>query len=480
MTTKDMEVDEAPSDVTTVIPASWWRRQQVSWTRPQPKTSSVEHRTQLGPFLSLLATRDPKDDLVFPALGKVLRHFPQLWQFARPLLTSERPPYARILQNHGENEPPPRKKAKKAKKDLKRPSNEDLLESCIHFLDADLFFHDFWSWSQLHEVLKLQVSPKCMFLASECLGRVFGMTSSQRLKLSKLNKDDFNRFSVEYLDKKSIVVSSNKTLSDVRFPANNLVDIGGISLPKISDNVTNKSDYIELNPDMSKLREAALALSGGRAILLRGPIASGKTKLVEHLVELTGRKEFDNFQRLQITDQTDGRSLLGGYACSRVPGRFIWKSGPLTEAVTKGHWLLIEDIDQAGLDVMATLLPLLESGRLYLPSKGANIVAAPGFQLFFTMKSSLTRQQVAVQGSENLLLAGKVSVIDFERLGEADLATIATAAYPELVAILPKVGLISVTLFYQFSESVCFLLLTALSRPYRPKRREMPDENCLM
>jgi len=43
-----------------------------------------------------------------------------------------------------------------------------------------------------------------------------------------------------------------------------------------------------------------------------------------------------------------------------------------------GHWLLIEDIELAPSDVMSTLLPLVERGELYLPSKGEILEARPG------------------------------------------------------------------------------------------------------
>ena len=59
-----------------------------------------------------------------------------------------------------------------------------------------------------------------------------------------------------------------------------------------------------------------------------------------------------------MSEQTDGRSLVGGYSCRDVPGQFTWEDGVLTTAVREGHWLLIEDVDMAPADVTATLVPL--------------------------------------------------------------------------------------------------------------------------
>lgn len=47
--------------------------------------------------------------------------------------------------------------------------------------------------------------------------------------------------------------------------------------------------------------------------------------------------------------------LLGMYRCTDVPGEFVWQPGTLTQAATKGHWVLLEDIDYAPLDVVRHL-----------------------------------------------------------------------------------------------------------------------------
>lgn len=44
--------------------------------------------------------------------------------------------------------------------------------------------------------------------------------------------------------------------------------------------------------------------------------------------------------------------LLGMYRCTDVPGKFVWQPGSLTQAVSKGYWILLEDIDHAPLDVV--------------------------------------------------------------------------------------------------------------------------------
>ena len=54
--------------------------------------------------------------------------------------------------------------------------------------------------------------------------------------------------------------------------------------------------------------------------------------------------------------------------------------------MTGGHWILLEDIDYAPMDVVSVLMPLLESRALSIPGHGDEVKASPGFQLFATQR----------------------------------------------------------------------------------------------
>ena len=54
--------------------------------------------------------------------------------------------------------------------------------------------------------------------------------------------------------------------------------------------------------------------------------------------------------------------------------------------MVEGHWILLEDIDYAPMDVVSVLMPLLESRSLSVPAHGNTVKAAPGFQLFATQR----------------------------------------------------------------------------------------------
>lgn len=66
--------------------------------------------------------------------------------------------------------------------------------------------------------------------------------------------------------------------------------------------------------------------------------------------------------------------LLGMYRCTDVPGEFVWQPGTLTQAATKGHWILLEDIDYAPLDVVCHVTNYL----LILPLKSIWLIVILG------------------------------------------------------------------------------------------------------
>ena len=80
------------------------------------------------------------------------------------------------------------------------------------------------------------------------------------------------------------------------------------------------------------------------------------------------------------------QALLGGYRCTDIPGQFVWQTGCLAQAAIDGHWVLLEDLDNAPTDVICMLVPLLESGSLSCSGHIGQISASPNFRIFATQR----------------------------------------------------------------------------------------------
>lgn len=94
--------------------------------------------------------------------------------------------------------------------------------------------------------------------------------------------------------------------------------------------------------------------------------------------------------RINLGDQTDAKALLGTYTCSDVPGEFSWAPGAITQAVQEGRWIVLEDINLAPKEIISSLIPLLETRKLFIPGRDELIPAHRQFQLFATEKSSFS------------------------------------------------------------------------------------------
>jgi midasin len=189
------------------------------------------------------------------------------------------------------------------------------------------------------------------------------------------------------------------------------------------------------------LESAALALCQNSPVVVEGPPGCGKTTLIRALAAATGNDSSALW--LHLDDQQDAKSLLGSYTCSAVPGEFVWQMGPLARAVAEGRWVVIEGIDTAPPDVLAALLPLLESGVLHIPSRGQVLTAAPGFQVLGTVtttssSSSSAAGAVAVSSSTAAdVLGGMWSKVVLQAPTEVEQLTVLQGLFPDLAPLLP-------------------------------------------
>uniref|UniRef100_T1J0I3 Midasin n=1 Tax=Strigamia maritima TaxID=126957 RepID=T1J0I3_STRMM len=232
---------------------------------------------------------------------------------------------------------------------------------------------------------------------------------------------------------------------------NPVVLISNIPLQKVA-NISESDQVSALVPVSStknNIRSIALAVATGTPILLQGPIGCGKTVLVEHLAEITGRKIAKKFIKVQLGDQTDSKLLLGTYCCTDVPGEFNWQPGSLTQAVKNGAWILLEDIDYAPMDVLSILVPLLESKTLLLPGNGGQIQAADGFHLFATQRLSASGLKVhqSVQASSNITekLWTKLNV---QPLSPTELDEVIQGKWPNLKLVVQRI----LQVYFMFSS----------------------------
>lgn len=115
-------------------------------------------------------------------------------------------------------------------------------------------------------------------------------------------------------------------------------------------------------------------------VLIQGPTSAGKTSMINYLANITGHK----FVRINNHEHTDLQEYLGTYV-SDSTGKLAFKEGVLVEALRKGHWIVLDELNLAPTDVLEALNRLLDDNReLFIPETQEVVRPHPDFMLFAT------------------------------------------------------------------------------------------------
>ncbi|GET88084.1 hypothetical protein, conserved [Leishmania tarentolae] len=183
-----------------------------------------------------------------------------------------------------------------------------------------------------------------------------------------------------------------------------------------------------LTPTVAQnLENIQLALETSNAVLIQGEIGCGKSASVFHLAEKYAAKE--TMIQVNVDDTFDSKDLLGKFSATQTPGAFQWVPGPLTVAVQKGYWVLMEDIDLASFDVFAVLLSLLESSTLFIPDKNKFLRAHSGFKLIATQQLYSSGATVLTRKSNSVPYAELWGTVIMENLTAQEMCTIVSHTY---------------------------------------------------
>ncbi|KAI0223469.1 AAA ATPase midasin [Massospora cicadina] len=215
-----------------------------------------------------------------------------------------------------------------------------------------------------------------------------------------------------------------------------VVNVGDVLLFKSNQGSSEPSKLVPVATTFKNLQAIALALSMGAPVLLEGETGVGKTALIEEVARAVSKMDM---VKIHLGDQTDSKALLGTYVATPTPGQFQWQMGVLTRAVKFGRWVLIEDIDLAPQEVIAVIIPLLESRTLFIPGRGEKIVAADGFQLFATRRT-LAPSRAGAAGPDRQLAGGSFwTKVTVNPLSSDELRQVVSQRFPGLAALAPPI-----------------------------------------
>lgn len=116
-------------------------------------------------------------------------------------------------------------------------------------------------------------------------------------------------------------------------------------------------------------------------ILIQGPTSSGKTSMINYVAKITGNKVI----RINNHEYTDLQEYLGSYISDTKTGKLIFKHGPLIEALKKGYWIILDELNLASSEILEGINRLLDDNReIFLTETQELIRPHKNFLLFAT------------------------------------------------------------------------------------------------
>ncbi|KAF5287728.1 hypothetical protein FQA39_LY15748 [Lamprigera yunnana] len=379
-----------------------------------------------------------KHTQVCVALAKIINIHPDVENFSMNYFRKYPAPFDSCCKTEAT---PPRKKAKLT---VDWSNDLEIVVSTYLFLKKlPDFFKTTWTWSSFIRQFFNHENDEIRWYCYQCIQIITGMNEYLLKKLidGNLNEDTIHKCILSNESDGPELVDIAYSEDNVPLPSKNVICISNIYLPTYS-NITIPEDFLLIETESTKknLRRLALGIASSRAMIIQGPIGSGKTFLVEHLAAKTGRVLGDSFIKVQLSDQTDSKMLLGAYCCTDVPGEFVWQPGVLTQAVLDGSWLLLEDIDSANMDIASLLLALLQNSSLTVPGYRDAIPISASFKLFMTHRLLWTMTGYHKKQSTALTLLEKnVLQINIDPLTPLELEEIIQAVFPKMRTIASRI-----------------------------------------
>ncbi|KOC69196.1 Midasin, partial [Habropoda laboriosa] len=145
--------------------------------------------------------------------------------------------------------------------------------------------------------------------------------------------------------------------------------------PQVPDN------YVLTETVKQNLKDLVRVVSIGKMpVLLQGDTSVGKTSLITYLAKASGHI----CVRINNHEHTDLQEYVGTYVADSS-GKLVFKEGILVDAMRKGYWIILDELNLAPSDVLEALNRVLDDNReLFIPETQQVVKAHDNFMLFAT------------------------------------------------------------------------------------------------
>ena len=245
------------------------------------------------------------------------------------------------------------------------------------------------------------------------LDSISGQRHACLKKLTELFKHDMALI----YNQKPVLARSNKSLK-----------IGIFELQQQRERAETSKFILEAPTTLNNALRIFRALQLPKPVLLEGSPGVGKTTLVTALADALGRP----LTRINLSEQTDIMDLFG----SDVPveggsaGLFAWRDGPFLQAMQRGEWVLLDEMNLASQSILEGLNACLDHrGQVYIPELDQEFSRHSQFVLFATQNPH--RQGGGRKGLPASFV-NRFTVVYADLFTATDYLTICSQLYPNI------------------------------------------------
>lgn len=102
--------------------------------------------------------------------------------------------------------------------------------------------------------------------------------------------------------------------------------------------------------------------------------------MIEYIAQASGNK----CVRINNHEHTDVQEYTGSYVADS-DGKLVFRDGVLVDAMRRGYWIILDELNLAPTDVLEALNRLLDDNReLFIAESQQTVKAHPRFLLFAT------------------------------------------------------------------------------------------------
>ena len=234
----------------------------------------------------------------------------------------------------------------------------------------------------LSRAVDISLTSQSYYVTSRGRAVIEGLFASLCSNLSPDSKLTFEKLVCEVFQTEANFLSKCEE-SSKKVEKEGFVNVEGFLMKKGTSpsKAAHETDFLITGSVKKNLTDLLrVASHSNYPILLEGPTSAGKTSMIKFLGEISGNRVV----RINNHQHTDLDEYIGAYSPDQS-GRLVFKEGLLVEAMRKGNWIILDELNLARSEIMEALNRLLDDNReLYIPEINETIKPHPDFRIFAT------------------------------------------------------------------------------------------------